>query len=161
MSTEPHPRRHRTGDDDAVTQPLDFPPDDIQHARSRALWGGWLALATAAILATFGSFGVSFSIMSDCTNNYDCSDSCSPCDTAGAWLNSGWVIQGVLLLVAVVVVVAVTRQRLARAAFVTAVALMVLSVGSFIVTTSSASRSYCQPGEQVTLPVGQDNYCNY
>jgi fructose-specific phosphotransferase system IIC component len=139
---------------------IDTPDPDVATSDLRVRWvlvvAGGLALVVTGLLATLGSFGANMAVMTDCTNSYDCSGSgCAPCDTTAAWLTSGWVVQGVLLVAAVAAMIAISRRRRPRLAATCAVIVVALAVGSFALTTSRASRSYCQPGEQVTLSCAQ------
>ncbi len=60
-----------------------------------------LAVVVTFLLATVGGFGLSFGVMTDCTNEYSCTvTACAPCSTANGWLGAGWAGQAVLLLVA-------------------------------------------------------------
>ena len=65
-------------------------------------WSVWtplsVSLAVVGFLATIGSFGVGFGVMTSCTNTYSCtSTGCAPCATTETWLVSGWIGQGLLL----------------------------------------------------------------
>ncbi len=57
-------------------------------------WSVWtplsVSLAVVGFLATIGSFGVGFGVMTSCTNTYSCtSTGCAPCGTTNAWLTAG------------------------------------------------------------------------
>ncbi|MGY1762062.1 hypothetical protein ACI79G_11565 [Geodermatophilus sp. SYSU D00779] len=106
-------------------------------------WTVWaplgVALAVVLFLATVGSLGVGFGVMTNCTNTYSCtSTGCEPCATTSAWLTAGWIGQGVLLLVAVALVVLAVRHRRLPAVRATALALTPLSVALVVVTTALA-----------------------
>ena len=65
-----------------------------------------LGIVMSMLLGTLGWFAVGFGIMTDCTNNYSCTETgCAPCDTTATWINAGGIIQlglavaGVALLV--------------------------------------------------------------
>ncbi|WP_336033613.1 hypothetical protein [Geodermatophilus sp. FMUSA9-8] len=100
------------------------------------------SLAVALFLATLGSFGASFGVMTNCTNTHSCTvTGCRPCTTAQTWLTAGWVLQGVLLVVGLVLVVAARRRRpgWARAA---ALAVGPLALVVFAATTALAVGSF-------------------
>ena len=98
-----------------------------------------LSLAVVLFLATVGSLGVGFGVMTNCTNTYTCtSTGCAPCATTSAWLTAGWLGQGVLLLVAVVLVVLAARRRRLAAVRAVALALPPLSIALIVVTTTLA-----------------------
>ena len=107
-------------------------------------WTVWtplgVALAVVLFLATVGSLGVGFGVMTNCTNTYSCtSTGCEPCATTSAWLTAGWIGQGVLLLVAVALVVLAVRRRPSAAVRATALVLTPLSVAVVVVTTALAT----------------------
>ena len=107
-------------------------------------WTVWtplgVALAVVLFLATVGSLGVGFGVMTSCTNTYGCtSTGCEPCATTSAWLTAGWIGQGVLLLVAVALVVLTLRRRRPAAVRATALVLTPLSVALLVVTTALAA----------------------
>ena len=107
-------------------------------------WTVWtplgVALAVVLFLATVGSLGVGFGVMTDCTDTYSCtSNGCQPCATTSAWLTAGWIGQGVLLLVAVALVVLAARRRRPAAVRATALVLPPLSVALLVVTTALAA----------------------
>ena len=98
-----------------------------------------LCLAVVLSLATVGSLGVGFGVMTNCTNTYGCtSTGCEPCATTSAWLTAGWIGQGVLLLVAVALVVLAVRRRRLPAVRPAALVLTPLSVALVVVTTALA-----------------------
>ena len=98
-----------------------------------------VSLAVALFLATFGSLGVGFGVMTGCTNTYGCTSSgCLPCKTTEAWLIAGWIGQGVLLAAGVALVVLAALRRLPRTVRRGALALGPSSVALFVVTTALA-----------------------
>ena len=106
-------------------------------------WTVWTplgaALAVVSILATIGSFGVGFGVMTNCTNTHGCtSTGCAPCETTSGWLTAGWLGQGGLLLVAVALVVLAARRRRLPAVRAAALALIPLSVALVVATTALA-----------------------
>jgi hypothetical protein len=109
--------------------------------RPRTVWRPLgVALAVVLFLATVGSPGVGFGVMTNCTNTYSCtSTGCEPCATTSAWLTAGWIGQGVLLLVAVALVVLAVRHRRLPAVRATALVLTPLSVALVVVTTALAT----------------------
>ena len=108
--------------------------------RPRSVWTPLgVSLAVVLFLATIGSSGVGFGVMTNCTNSYSCtSTGCEPCATTSAWLTAGWIGQGVLLLVAVALVVLAVRHRRLPAVRATALVLTPLSVALVVVTTALA-----------------------
>jgi hypothetical protein len=113
------------------------------HSAPVRPWTVWtplgVALAVVLFLATAGSLGVGFGVMTDCTGTYSCtSTGCRPCATTSAWLTAGWTGQGVLLLVAVALVVLAVRRRRLPAVRAAALALAPLSVALVVVTTALA-----------------------
>ncbi len=114
------------------------------HPSGARPWTVWtplgVALAVVLFLATIGSLGVGFGVMTGCTNTYNCtSTACTPCETTSAWLTAGWIGQGVLLLVAVVLVVLAARRRRLPAVRMAALVLPVLGVALIVVTTALAT----------------------
>ena len=95
-----------------------------------------LSLAVVALLATVGSVGAGFGVMTSCTNTYGCtSTGCAPCATTSNWLTAGWIGQGVLLLTGAVLVVLAARRVRPRAVRAGALLLGPASVGLFVLTT--------------------------
>ncbi|SDY55049.1 hypothetical protein SAMN05660209_03120 [Geodermatophilus africanus] len=88
-------------------------PRDPAAVRPWTLWTPvGLALAVVLFLATVGSLGVGFGVMTDCTGTHSCTTAgCAPCATSSAWLTAGWVGPGVLLPAAGVLVLAARRRR--------------------------------------------------
>ncbi len=117
------------------------------------------ALIVTGFLATIGSFGLSFAVMTDCTNNYNCtSTGCAPCSTANAVLTTSWVLQGLLLAVAVALWLPPVVRRLRRPMLVTLAWLLALvSVLAFAAAYWGADRTYCRPGQD---PGDRENYCD-
>jgi hypothetical protein len=114
------------------------------HAPPVRPWTVWtplgVALTVVLFLATVGSLGVGFGVMTNCTNTYSCtSTGCEPCATTSAWLTAGWIGQGVLLLVAVALVVLAVGHRRLPAVRATALVLTPLSVALVVVTTALAT----------------------
>lgn len=109
-------------------------------ARARTVWTPLsVSLAVVLFLATIGSFGVGFGLMTNCTNTYSCTvTGCPPCETTSAWLNAGWIGQGALLLGGVVLAVLAARGRRPGTVRAAALALGPLAVGLFVVTTAVA-----------------------
>ena len=106
-------------------------------------WTVWtplgVALAVVLFLATVGSLGVGFGVMTGCTNTHGCtSTGCTPCATTSAWLTAGWIGQGVLLLIAAAHVVLAARRRRLPAVRATALVLTPLSVVLVVATTALA-----------------------
>jgi hypothetical protein len=105
-------------------------------------WPMAVSLVVVFLLATLGSFGAVFGVMTDCTNTYNCtSDGCSPCRTASEWLYRGWAAQGVLLLVGTTGVVLLAWLGMPRAARVGAL-LGPVSIALFVATLVLAHRSF-------------------
>ena len=114
-----------------------------RHPAAVRRWTGWtplgIALAVVLFLATIGSLGVGFGVMTSCTNTHGCTSSgCAPCATTSAVLTAGWLGQVVLLLGAVVLVVLAARRRRLSAVRATALVLTPLSVALVVVTTALA-----------------------
>jgi hypothetical protein len=103
-----------------------------------------VSLAVIVVVATLGSFAAGFGVMTDCTSTYSCTDTgCSPCATAQAWLTSGWVLQGVLLLLGTGLAVLGARGGIrARQVRLVALLLAAVSVGLFALTTGVAGSSF-------------------
>ena len=100
------------------------------------------SLAVVVLLATIGSFAVNFGVMTSCTNTFSCAaTSCSPCATTDAWLTAGWVGQGVLLLVGVVLAVLAARRSRSAEVRLGAVVIGPLAIMLFVGTTWLAVRS--------------------
>ncbi len=98
-----------------------------------------VSLAVVLFLATLGSVGAGFGVMTDCTNTHDCtSTGCAPCRAANAWLTAGWLAQGGLLLAGVVLAVLAARRRRLRAVRLGALLLGPSSVALFVATTALA-----------------------
>jgi hypothetical protein len=113
------------------------------HSSGVRPWTVWtplgVALAVVLFLATIGSLGVGFGVMTGCTNTHNCtSTGCTPCETTSAWLTAGRIGQGVLLLVAVVLVVLAARRRRLPAVRMAALVLTPVSVALIVTTTALA-----------------------
>jgi hypothetical protein len=115
-------------------------PRDRAAVRPWTLWTPvGLALAVVLFLATVGSLGVGFGVMTNCTNTHSCTSSgCAPCETTSAWLTAGWIGQGVLLPAALGLVVLAARRRRPHAVRVVALVLTALSVALVVATTALA-----------------------
>jgi hypothetical protein len=102
-----------------------------------------VSLAVGVLLATIGSFGAGFGVMTGCTNTYSCTAAgCPPCDTAGDWLTAGWIGQGVLLLAGAGLALLAARRVRLRAVRTAALLLGSVAVALFVVTTAAAMASY-------------------
>jgi hypothetical protein len=112
----------------------------LPAARPGAVRGPLLAsLSVVLVLATIGSFGVGFGVLTDCTDTYRCTvTACSPCAATSSWLTAGWIGQGVLLLVGVVLAVIAARRVALRGVRVAALVLGPLSIAVIVVTTVQA-----------------------
>ena len=98
-----------------------------------------VSLAVVLFLATLGSVGAGFGVMTACTNTYDCTvTGCAPCRTTNAWLTAGWLGQGGLLLAGVVLAVLAARRHRLRAVRLGALLLGPSSVALFVATTALA-----------------------
>ncbi|HET7327597.1 MAG TPA: hypothetical protein VFJ14_09975 [Nocardioidaceae bacterium] len=116
-----------------------------------------VAIGTCLLLGTFGWFAVGFSMMTDCTNNYNCTaTSCTPCATTGRWINAGGIAQWVLAGMGVVVLR--TGMRAKQRAYLVGGGgmLLAMSVLTIAGTTWLAQESYCQPG----TPGYISSYCS-
>jgi hypothetical protein len=102
-----------------------------------------LALAVTSLLATFGSFAVSFGGLTECTNEYRCTvTDCTPCATADDWFTAGWAGQVLLLLATGVLVLLAAGRVRPRAVRGAALGLTVISPALFVVTTALAQQSF-------------------
>jgi hypothetical protein len=102
-----------------------------------------ISLAVVLVLVTFGGFGTHFGVMQSCTDTYSCTiTGCRPCATTATWLDAGWAVQGVLLLVGVVLTVLAMRGVRPRAVRLAAWLLGPASIALVIATTVLAVRSY-------------------
>ncbi|WP_324275277.1 hypothetical protein [Blastococcus brunescens] len=100
------------------------------------------SLVVVLVLATIGSFAVTFGLMTSCTTTFSCTaTSCSPCATTNAWLTAGWIGQGALLLVGVALAVLAVRRARLRGVRAGATLLGPLAIALFVVTTALAARS--------------------
>jgi MYXO-CTERM domain-containing protein len=101
------------------------------------------SLAVVVVLATVGSFGAAFGVMTGCTNEYSCtSTGCAPCTTTNAWLTAGWIAQGVLLLAGLGLAVLAARRTRLAAVRTAALLLGPLAFALFVLTTVVAAASY-------------------
>ncbi len=106
-----------------------------------------LGIVMSILLGTLGWFGIGFGIMTDCTNNYSCTETgCAPCDTTGAWINAGGIIQLGLAVAGVVLLVRGLNSSHRAVLALGGVALVVASVATVVGTTWRAEESFCQPG---------------
>ncbi len=112
-----------------------------------------LSLLVVVVLATFGSFGAGFGVLQTCTDLYsyrdveestlaDLPDLGNPCASAESWVNTGWAVQGVLLVVGLVLA-GLTRWGVRSSAVRWACWLLgPSSIALLILTTSLAHGSY-------------------
>ncbi|WP_104524299.1 hypothetical protein [Blastococcus atacamensis] len=101
------------------------------------------SLLVALLLATFGSSGAGFGVMTDCTNTFSCtSTDCSPCAAATSWLTGGWIAQGVLLGAGVVLAVLAARRVRMPVVRRAALVLGPLAAVVFVATTTVATTSF-------------------
>ncbi|WP_460800066.1 hypothetical protein [Nocardioides pacificus] len=109
-------------------------------------------------LATLGSLGLAFAVMTDCTNNYSCSPAhCSPCASANFLVTGGWILQGVLFAVALALwLPPVVRRMRARTLAVVALVVPLVAVLAFGGIAWAAQGSYCRPGQ---VAEGYEDYC--
>lgn len=116
-----------------------------------------VATATCLFLGTFGWFAIGFGTMTDCTNNYDCTDTgCPPCATTERWITFGGLSQLALAGIGVVVLLLGHRAKRGAYLFVGGAAVLGMSVLTVVSTTLLASESYCQPG----TPGYTSSYCS-
>lgn len=116
-----------------------------------------IAIGACLLLGTVGWFAVGFGIMTDCTNNYSCSQTgCTPCATTGRWINTGGIAQFVLAGIGVALLVRGLAAKPRAHLAVGAVALLAMSVLTMVGTTWRAQESYCQPG----TPGYARSYCS-
>ena len=102
-----------------------------------------LAVVATFVLATFGGFGLGFSVMTDCTNEYGCTlTGCAPCATANGWLLAGWAGQAVLLLVAGALGVLAARRVRPRAVMIAARFVPTLGLALLVAALVLARLSY-------------------
>ena len=113
---------------------------DTPGGRAPADWRQLtLSLAIVLFLATVGSLGVGFGVMTGCTTTYSCTSSgCPPCATTSAWLTAGWIGQGVLLVAGVALAVLAALRRRPRAVRRGALLLGPLGVALIVATTALA-----------------------
>lgn len=116
------------------------PVRPVDLGRVRAFLGA--SLAVVLLLATIGSFAVGFGVMTSCTNTYSCTPTgCPPCRTTSAWLTTGWIGQGLLLLTGAALAVPAARRVHLQAVRLAAALLGPLSVTLIVLTTALAVRS--------------------
>lgn len=117
-----------------------------------------LAIGVCLLLGTLGWFAIGFGMMTDCTNNYSCTETgCPPCATTERWINAGgitqWILAGAGLGLAIWGIV---RTKDGSRLAVGALVLLVASTATVVGTTWRASESYCQPG----TPGYAASYCS-
>ena len=118
-------------------RPADAPRPRIVQGPLRA------ALAVTLLLATFGSFAVSFGGLTECTNEYRCTvTDCAPCAPANDWFTAGWAGQVLLLLATGMLVLLAARRVRPRAVRAAALWLTAISPVLFVGTTVLAQRSF-------------------
>lgn len=106
-----------------------------------------IAIAISLLLGTLGWFAVGFGMMTDCTNNYSCTETgCAPCDATAGWINAGGLIQLGLAAAGVALLVVGLRSSQRACLVLGAVVLLACSAATVIGTTWRAEESYCQPG---------------
>ncbi|MFC5493609.1 hypothetical protein [Nocardioides caricicola] len=116
-----------------------------------------VAIALCVLLGSLGWFAVGFGMMTDCTNNYSCTETgCPPCATTERWINAGGVVQWILAAAGVVVLVLGASSGRAATFVVGGAALLVVSPLVMVGTTWRASESFCQPG----TPGYDASYCS-
>ena len=102
-----------------------------------------LSLVVVVALATFGSFSLGFGVMQTCTDLFSCTvTTCRPCVTAASWVETGWAVQGVLLLVGVALAVLARRGIAPHAVRWGGWLLGPVSIALLIATTSLAHGSF-------------------
>lgn len=145
------------GDDDE--QPSPRPGRSIRSLASGVLGVGAMVagLTIAGLMGTAGFFAVGFGVMTDCTNNYSCTETgCPPCRTAQAWLVAGALIQLALVVVtAWLLWRGRTSVRLRSYRPAIGIVVIVVSLAAIVLTTQAADSSYCRPG----TPGYSESYC--
>ncbi len=126
-------------------------------------WWMWLAISLAVVVtllaATLVSVGLGFGILTECTNNYGCSETdCAPCATAGTWLKVGWGVQGALFIAAIVLTVTGARGRRPGATAAAALVVCAASVAAVVATSAGATASYCN--DDTSAGGGAHNLCD-
>ena len=116
-----------------------------------------LAILASAVLGTLGWFAVGFGVLTDCTNEYSCTDTgCAPCDTASRWITTGGLTQLALVVVGVLVLVRGRRAARPGTLVLGGVVLIAASLATLAGTTSAARDSYCRVGS----PGYDASYCS-
>jgi hypothetical protein len=116
-----------------------------------------VAIGTCLLLGTLGWFAVGFGVMTDCTNNYSCTETgCDPCAPAARWINAGGVIQLALALAGVIVLIVGLRSSHQAYLLLGGVGLLAASAATVLGTTWAADESYCRPG----TPGYAASYCS-
>ena len=110
------------------------------------------------LLATIGSFGLGFAVMTECSNTYSCSSTgCGPCSATSALLVSSWVLQGVLFVVALALLLPpVVRRLTERRVLALALVVPLVSAVAFAGVSLAADLTYCRPGQD---DGGRGDYC--
>jgi hypothetical protein len=116
-----------------------------------------VAIEICLMLGTIGWFAVGFGVLTDCTDNYDCSTgACGSCGTTAFWINAGALAQQLLAAAGVAVLIRGLRTRQAGRLASSGAVLLVSSMLIIVGTTRLAESSYCQPGS----PGYRDSYCS-
>jgi hypothetical protein len=116
-----------------------------------------VAIAICLLFGTIGWVAIGFGVLTDCTNNYDCSAThCAPCATTGLWINAGGLAQLLLAGAGVGLLIRGLRTRQSGRLASGGAVLLVSSVLIVAGTTWQAQRSYCQPGS----PGYRSSYCS-
>ena len=116
-----------------------------------------IAIGSSLLLGTFGWFAVGFGMMTDCTNNYSCSQTgCAPCATTSRWITAGAIMQWVLAGTGVALLIRAARRKRPTGLAISGLVLLAVSVMAFVGTTWRAQESYCQPG----TPGYDRSYCS-
>ncbi|MBJ7453488.1 MAG: hypothetical protein JHC71_15620 [Blastococcus sp.] len=101
------------------------------------------SLVVVLVLATFGVFATGFGALQTCTDLYgDTATGGDPCAAAESWVNRGWAVQGVLLIVGLVLAVLTRRGIRSRTVRWAGRLLGPVSIALLITTTSLANASY-------------------
>jgi hypothetical protein len=106
-----------------------------------------LSLVVVLVLATFGGFAAGFGVLQTCSDLYGTAIENEtiegdPCAAAESWVNRGWALQGVLLLVGLGLALLARRGVAARAVGWAGWLLGPVSIALLIATTSMANGSY-------------------
>lgn len=105
------------------------------------------AVGTSLLLGTFGWFAVGFGMMTDCTNDYSCSQTgCTPCAMTSRWITAGGITQWVLAGTGAALLIRAPHLKRPTDLAIGGVALLAVSVMAFVGTSWRAQESFCQPG---------------